>query len=237
MNYWTLFGQALVIGFSGAVAPGPLLTYCIQLTCQRGFWAGPLLILGHIILEALLVVGLIFGFGGIIKLPLTQIILGIVGGLLLVWMGWGLIWKETSSSLAISETAATTETLLEKKYQRQLSPILAGMLLSLSNPYWLLWWAMIGLALITQAQTLGVLGVGSFFTGHILADLLWYTFVSGVIATGRHWFNPQVYRWLLICCGIALILLASKFIFDALQLTGFFGERAVDLFVVPRKQM
>ena len=229
--------QALIIGFSGAVAPGPLLTYCIQLTCQRGFWAGPLLILGHILLEVILLIGLILGLGGIIELPLTQIILGIVGGLLLAWMGWGLIRKETSPPMVVAETAATTEASLLKESTTPLAPVFAGMVLSLSNPYWLLWWATIGLSLITNSQTVGLLGVGAFFTGHIMADLIWYSFVAAIIATGRRWFNAKVYRGLLIVCGVALILLSLKFIFDALQLAGFLGGEVVDLFAVPRRQL
>ena len=48
---WAIFGSAFVIGLSGAMMPGPLLSASIGYTLERGFLAGgPLLVLGHAIL-------------------------------------------------------------------------------------------------------------------------------------------------------------------------------------------
>jgi hypothetical protein len=46
-----IFTTSLVVGFSGTLMPGPLLTVIISRSAQRGFWQGPLLILGHVIKE------------------------------------------------------------------------------------------------------------------------------------------------------------------------------------------
>jgi len=59
---------------------------------------------------------------------------------------------------------------------------------------------------------LGIAGIASFFTGHILADLGWYALVSFIVATGRKVMNDRVYRWLLGLCGLALLVLGVYFI-------------------------
>jgi threonine/homoserine/homoserine lactone efflux protein len=233
-----IFIQAFLVGFSGAVAPGPLLTYNIQLTYKKGFWVGPKLILGHAILEGILIIGIICGLGSFIQLPATKITLWLLGGLLLCWMGYDLIWKETRRNLQTTlEVSATGETVAASK-TANLPPVFAGMIISLSNPYWALWWAMIGLGLITQALSFGWPGVLIFFGGHILSDLLWYSFISAAVAKGRRYLSATAYRWLLRVCGIFLIIIAIGFILDALKTMGttdWLYRTVIDLFAHLRR--
>lgn len=249
MGLIQIFVQALLVGFSGAIAPGPLLTYNIQLTYKKGFWVGPKLVLGHAILEALLVIGIIAGLGSFIQLPVTKIVLWLLGGLLLAWMGYDLIWKETRRDLPTTMTASTSvEDGASASAENEVSasgesntrinvanlpPVLAGIVISLSNPYWALWWAMIGLGLITQALAFGWLGVLIFFSGHILSDLIWYSFISGAVAGGRRYLSTAAYHWLLRICGLFLFFIAISFIMAALKtlgLTEWFFQTVTDLF-------
>ncbi|MGE5583857.1 MAG: LysE family transporter [Bacillota bacterium] len=233
MGLLQVFIQAFLVGLSGAVPPGPLLTYNIQLAYKKGFWVGPKLVAGHAILEGALVIGVLFGLGRFIQLPATKITLWLVGGLLLVWMGYELIWKETKKSLrATIEVSATGEPAAASG-TTNLNPVLAGIIISLSNPYWSLWWAMVGLGLITQALTFGWLGVLIFFGGHILADFAWYSFISAAVAKGRRYMSERAYHWLLRICGIFLFFIAINFIFDALKtlgITEWFFQAVIDLF-------
>lgn len=233
MDLLQIFGQSFLVGLSGAVAPGPLLTYNIQLTCKKGFWIGPKLVLGHAILEAILILGLILGLGRFIQLPAVRIIIGVLGGLMLILMGYDLAFKESRKGrIALPEVAATAE-VPPAKGMTDLNPVLAGIVISISNPYWLMWWVMVGLAMITQALNLGWVGVGCFYIGHISGDLGWYSLISGALAKGSRFLSDRVYRWLLFICGLFLIFLALVFIYDALDLLGFvpwFFEQTIDLF-------
>lgn len=234
MDLFQIFGQSFLLGLSGAVAPGPLLTYNIQLTCKKGFWVGPKLIFGHLILEGILILGLIWGLGRFIQLPATRIIIGFLGGIMLAWMGYDLIFIESkkggiSSSL---EVAAAVETPPAAR-TTDLNPVLAGMVISISNPYWLMWWVMVGLTMITQAFNFGWIGVLLFYLGHILSDLGWYSLISGAIVKGRRFLSDRIYRGLLFGCGLFLFFLALVFFYDALHLLGivpWFYDRTIDLF-------
>ena len=56
-----IFANSFLVGFSGAVSPGPLLAFNIKETVRIGFIAGPLVVAGHSLLELVTVGALAFG--------------------------------------------------------------------------------------------------------------------------------------------------------------------------------
>ena len=95
--------------------------------------------------------------------------------------------------------------------------VLSGVIVSISNPYWLIWWATIGITYLLWSLKLQVAGVASFFTGHILADLSWYALVAFIIATGKRAINDTIYHWLLRVCGLSLIGLGIYFVVSGVR--------------------
>lgn len=202
MGLLFIFINACGLGFSGAVMPGPLLTENIRESYRRGFWAGPLLILGHAFLETSLVVGLLWGLGKFIRDDRTMGVLGIGGGLLLIWMAWGMLTSGGKEGLDLEFKENSTG-------KRRMPPVVAGAVISLANPFWSLWWAVIGLGLVAQAQRrAGIVGVAIFLAGHLMSDLIWYSGISATIAIGRHRIPAKFFRGLVIICGIFLIYLS-----------------------------
>ena len=88
----------------------------------------------------------------------------------------------------------------------------AGVLLSLLNPYWSIWWATVGLLYITQALQGGTGVVAAFYSGHILADLAWYSLVAALLAGGRRFVSRKVYAGVLLVCSLFLVGLGVYFI-------------------------
>lgn len=199
-----LFGSAFVIALSGALTPGPVLTTVISETLKRGFWAGPVMVAGHATLEFLLLLGVVAGLGSWITQPAVMRLLGLVGGVLLLGMGTHMI--ASSGRVARAGLEPTTDIRAAVR-----GPFLAGIVMSLSNPYWTIWWATIGLNLASLALQQGAAGLISFYSGHILADLVWYSLVSGAVASGRRICSPRVYQGVLIACGVMLLGLGSYF--------------------------
>jgi hypothetical protein len=69
----------------------------------------------------------------------------------------------------------------------------------------LLWWAIIGLGFIIEAnKSFGVTGVMIFYSGHILADTIWYGLISIVIGTTRKFINNNLYRVIILSLGAYL---------------------------------
>lgn len=222
MDCITLFTTAFLVGLSGAMMPGPMLTVTISETPRGGFWVGPKIVLGHMIVELLLVVCLAGGLSYYIQQPMITGGIGLIGGLVLLWFGWGIYTSaiKQKMSLNFSETGISQETAK----QHTVNPFMSGIILSLSNPYWSLWWATVGVSYVVIAMNLGAAGLFMFFTGHILADLAWFSFISLIINTGRDFISDRVYRGVLIICAAFLVFLGCWFSYDGFhKLTAFFN--------------
>ena len=92
--------------------------------------------------------------------------------------------------------------------KNQMNLYLAGILMSLANPYWIIWWATIGLGYVLHSQKLGFIGVVFFFIGHILGDLVWYSAISFAVGKGRKFFSNKTYRILVGACAVFLAFFA-----------------------------
>jgi len=233
MKLFLIYVESFIIGFSGAMAPGPLLTYTIQSAVKKGFWVGPRVVLGHAALELLMVAGLMMGLGEFIKLPPITVTIGLLGGLMLLWMGGELIRTESKKPFNLTREEAASAETTPTVSAVNLNPVWAGALISLANPYWLLWWAVIGLGYIMKSLDFGIIGVAVFYSGHILSDLSWYALVSAAVAGGRRLLTARVYYWLLVGCGAFLLFLGIKFIWgavDTLDLVPRLFGKTVDLF-------
>ncbi len=208
-----IFTTAFMIALSGALMPGPLLAITISESAKRGFWAGPLLIVGHGLLEIALVGVLVFGLSDMLEHRLVIPFIGLVGGAILITMAIAALIRGGRKTLI-------TPLNQPKGAVRGNTPIMAGVLGSVSNPYWFIWWITLGTTYLLWALNLGLTGVITFFSGHILADLGWYSLVALLIATGRKILPDIVYRWLLIVCGLFLAGLGGYFLASAI---GFFA--------------
>ncbi len=200
-----IFFSSLLIAYSGALMPGPMLTVVVTETPRQGAKAGPLVVLGHAILELLLLALLILGLGPILERPAVQAILAVVGGLMLLATAAVML-------IAVVRGRVVLEIEPDARTARHARTVLSGVISSLSNPYWIIWWATIGLSLVTKAYALGLLGVGAFYIGHILGDLTWYTAVSGIMAAGRRWITLPRYRGMIVVAACFLVVLAAWFL-------------------------
>ena len=90
--------------------------------------------------------------------------------------------------------------------------IVTGMVGSITNPYWVIWWATIGLGYLVSSLRFGMAGVIVFFFGHISADLAWYSLVSYTVSRGKKIMGEKGYRAVLLLCGIFLVLFGGWFI-------------------------
>ena len=211
----TLFGimiGSFTLALSGAMMPGPLLTVAVVGSVRRGFITGPLLMLGHSILELALIIAIVKGAASYLKHALVTNTISIVGGGVLFWMGLGMIIQSRHISLPINDSAKEKADI-----GYGFHPVVEGIVVSVSNPYWLIWWLTIGLGYMLMAMGYGTVGILSFFVGHIMADFLWYSLVSYGVSRGKKFFTDKLYRGIIRFCGFFLILFGFWFLSSGLR--------------------
>jgi threonine/homoserine/homoserine lactone efflux protein len=116
-------------------------------------------------------------------------------------MGIGMIREAKTASLNLKTDAKISS----------LHPVPAGILTSISNPYWIIWWATIGLNFVSISRAYGNLGILTFFSGHLLSDLSWYSLISALVTFGRKLISDPIYRGTLVACALALIGFGAYF--------------------------
>lgn len=203
----TLGVQAFIVGLSGAMSPGSFLTVTIARTMQKGPFSASLLLVGHALLEATLIVGFAFGLQNFLKRPNVMLVLALLGGVVLLWLGYKLVSGAISGSIAadleVAEQAGMSSSALGAVSQ--------GAIVSISNPYWTLWWATIGVKLAADGLAIGPVGVLAFFIGHQLADVSWYLFVITVVHKGKGLLTGRIYRIIMGVLGGLLLYMGARF--------------------------
>jgi threonine/homoserine/homoserine lactone efflux protein len=204
-----LFFSSLLVAYSGALMPGPMLTAVVVESPRHGAKAGPLVVLGHAILELVLLGALVLGLGHLLERGSFKAAIALVGGAMLVYTATAMIVTVARDKVDLDWQAEAPG--------RRMRIVLSGVLSSLSNPYWTIWWATIGLGLLTKAYAYGVAGVAVFYVGHILGDLTWYSVVSGTIAAGRRFITLRGYKMMLCAAAAFLLALAAWFIVSGVR--------------------
>ena len=134
--------------------------------------------------------------------------ISLIGGLALVVFGL-LTLKEArtdASSLKISQSP----TGLRLKHNLTL----IGLVTSVSNPYFWIWWLTAGSALVIREYELGIIMAVAYVLGHWTADLSWFTAVSGSFSRGNALFSQKTHKYVLYGCGIFLIIFGFYFIIN-----------------------
>ncbi|TFF87921.1 MAG: hypothetical protein EU549_03930 [Promethearchaeota archaeon] len=201
-----IFVLSFIYGLSGSLTPGPVLTGVIVDTPTGGWRTGPLYIAGHAFLEGGVVIASFFGISFFLEMEIVRLIISVGGGIVLFILAFLLLKDIRTTSLS--------EIIENKDEDKTRNSILAGIYLSVSNPFWIIWWATAGLAHMSSLNVFyfGAFGAIIYFVGHILSDLSWYTFVSSMISLGKNLISDKLYKIILICCACFFIYFGIKFI-------------------------
>jgi threonine/homoserine/homoserine lactone efflux protein len=195
---------SFAVGLSGALVPGPMLTVTISDSMKKGFIAGPEVVLGHVIAEIVLMIVVLVGLGWLIGSQTASIIIGTVGGAILVFMGY-FILRSSNHSINIPDDVSGKH-----------GSVLNGIITSISNPYFFIWWATVGCAFMYKGLELaGIFGLLGFLIGHWSADLSWYSTVSLFSSKGSKLMSERTYGVVMKICGVFLVILGVYFVLSS----------------------
>lgn len=217
-----IFGTSLVVSLTGALSPGPLTTLAVREGVRWGFWTGPSLAFGHGLIELLLVIGLALGLNQVLDNDAVTATVALAGGAFLLWLGFRTLLSAPNQELRLErEPGDASDSAVSRRPglpagAPALSLAAAGVVVSVSNPFWIAWWATIGSAYVIESLEEGAAGVASFYSGHILADIAWLSLIAFVLASGRRLLSRRAYQIILGACGLFLLALGGWFVSSGL---------------------
>lgn len=213
---WQVGVFSFVLGLSGALMPGPIMTRVFQRAPVSGIKTGILISVGHglseVVFSSLLLWGVISFISegwwlGAVSLAGAGV-LAVMGGLTLIRLIAG-----RSAALPGKDGAASRSDATARKgvTTEILSLIGAGVLLSVINPYWTLWWVTLGVPFLVMKGG-GWHGYLVFLPAHVSSDVVVFGLLSYLVSRG---FGGRLggpwYRWIEGVCGAAFLVFAAMF--------------------------
>ncbi len=186
-----------VISLSGVLMPGPVLVAAIAKGSENKH-AGAWIALGHLIVEVPLILLIAAGFHYVFTDPWVKGGIGIVGGIILLIMGIQMFKMRGDKEV------------VEKAIPGH--PLIAGMITTAGNPYFILWWATIGASLTSLALGFGAFGLLAFIVVHESCDLGWDYFVSYSVYSSKELWEARYHKLVFGFCGILLIAFGIYFV-------------------------
>lgn len=195
--------EAVIVSLSGVMAPGPLTAVTIA-KGNESPGAGAMIAIGHGIVELPLMLFIFRGMGHLLNSADLKAVISVAGSLFLVMMSIDM-FRSVRGVRGLSTNYPS-------------SPLIAGVLLSVGNVYFFLWWATVGATLISRSVQFGVTGFLVFALAHWSCDLLWDSFLSLLTFRGDRFFGRRFQRIAFAICGACLLFYSCKSFVVALRL-------------------
>ena len=203
---------SFAVGFTGALSPGPLMARVMQRARSAGTRAGLFLTLGHGAVELVFSLLLIWGLKEVVGEDSVLItIVAFAGAAVLGLMGVSSIRAVLSGRLD-TELEGMVEGEAPAPSRKDIAGLFAsGMLLSVVNPYWVIWWLTVGAGyLLAMGRDWPSYWV--FFGAHVSADAVVYVPLAFLVSRGLGgWLKGRWYSRLEMACGVFFVAFAVMF--------------------------
>jgi threonine/homoserine/homoserine lactone efflux protein len=158
--------SVVVYSFSGVMMPGLMFGVTLAKSLKSP-WAGAWISMGHAVIEVPLIVLVYFGFARFFENNVARLVFSIAGSGVTIWLGMAMFRARVE--------------LVQKGKDLPYNSFIAGILTSILNPFFLLWWATIGFMLVMRIVDFGAVGLVLLIVVHWLCDLVWLSFVSNLV--------------------------------------------------------
>ena len=195
----------IAVSVSGVLAPGPLFAAAISYGLRSGARAGLKMATGHAIVELPLIMLLGIGAFSLEAFPEFRTMITILGAFaLFVFAGIQIREAMKSQGVAASDSRH--------------GPLVAGVVLSALNPFFIIWWLVIGFKLISDAVLIwSFMGILIMFGLHVWLDFAWMGAISFAASKSKRILTNRSYKIVMIVLGGVLIYFGITFLNDALS--------------------
>ena len=197
MSGLLLFGTAFLVGLTFNAAPGPVFAATLRHGVRGGFRPALGVQIGSLAGDAVWAVIGLAAIGMLTRLDPLRLPITVGGAAYLGWLAWD-SWQASRREVAVTDAADVHQAALR-----------SGVLLSLTNPQNIGYWAAVG----TSLEALGVRDPGVreyavFFAGFMASSVVW----SFLFAALVHWMlGGARLRWARVTyrlCAVMFLVLA-----------------------------
>ena len=192
----------IIVSVSGVMAPGPLFAANVAYGLKGGVKTGIKMAIGHTIVELPLVILLGIGVFSLEIFPEFRTIISILGAI----------------TLFVFATIQIKTVLRKEKIKTsnpKQGPLIAGILLSALNPFFIIWWLAIGFKLISDAMILwSFAGILIMFVLHIWMDFVWLGAVSFFASKSSGILSNRNYKVLMLGISGMLVYFGITFLIE-----------------------
>lgn len=206
MDLLSFVVTVVLITASGALAPGPLFFQTISQGIKMGARSGFIFSIAHTVVEFSVIMVLALGLFVVRNEHFIQNVLGVLGGVVLIIFG---VYQIVGS--------LKKNDINQKQIVSSHRLFLIGILFTLFNPYFIVWWLTVGSNLILLALEFAAFaGVVLMFLCHVWIDYAWLIAVAYFAKRGANALSSNWYRTLIAVFGAILIYFGVLFLGDTL---------------------
>jgi len=208
--------EKILLGILLSAPIGPVSLEMIKRGLNGGFLRAFIIRVGGAVGNILCLIAAYFGLGFVSEAPQVLNFCGLLGSMVLIYMGIKAITNQKRHSL-ITAAAQDNSTIL--------NGLVTGFILSIVNPIGIMFWlsifaASMSVENISHSSWLGFLES----TAIILGVLLWGAFLSLFLELGKRYFTDKMIYRVTLCAGILLIGFGFKY--------GLYAVRAIEGYFV-----
>lgn len=211
-DVFSVYLFSLLISFAAVISPGPVTAAIISEAPRSGWRAGLYIAFGHSILELMILILISLGLSVAMQTPQIQFLISFCGSLILLWIG-------TNYILAMWKDKIHLHKPIQSNSMKSSATLIGlGMITTLSNPFWYMWWVTVAAGYLVQVKAISTIAVVAFYIGHVSADFSWDTTLAAVTNSGRRWLSHRAYRLLVFFTGGFMTYLGLRYLFYALEM-------------------
>jgi chemosensory pili system protein ChpE len=202
---YSLFLSSLVLGVAFCAPPGVVTAESLRCGLHGGFRPVMLVQAGSLVGDATWAAIALFGAAFLVQNPLVRLVLGVLGVFFLFRLAFDALYSAWAGRMP--ESMASGQGYFTR-----------GALLSLTNPFAIAFWLGVGGAMaasgVDQPRAEHFL---VFFTGFMIGAVLWAVSISSLIAWGRRFVHPGLFRWINLLSGLTLGCFGLQLLFGIIQ--------------------
>ena len=186
--------SSFILGIVFCAPPGIITAETIRRGFARGFRPALLVQFGSLVGDSTWSLIALTGLAFLVQNRTAQVLLSVVGMGIMIKLAWDALKSAGTSDEAPASGPAS-----------EYGDFATGAVLSLSNPFNIVFWTGIGATAfsgIPEGPQLSHFVI--FFVAFMTGAFLWCFFMAGLVAWGRRFITSAFFRWVNLACGLAL---------------------------------